>query len=152
MLLDSLRTLVERLIELSPRLNRPLSSVLPQWQSKLEIFIEAINGKKPKSDCDEWVAGVKVLAADVEEILNEIAGTQTFEEPSKNCIPFSTSKKGKPVLTVNGDLKTKIDRASGQLETLNARRTESGLLVGDDYLYAGAIEIGNLDDYIESSE
>ncbi|XP_044494571.1 uncharacterized protein LOC123217551 [Mangifera indica] len=148
-LLDSLRTLVKRLNELSPKLNLLEASVLNcpglpmhQWQGKLRIFIRAIdeniNEKKPQSDRDVLVADVKVLAADVEEILNEIAGTQTFEEPSKNCFPFSTSRKRKAVLTVNDDLRTKIFRTSSQMATLNDRRCEIGLLVrSTGWAYSG---------------
>ncbi|XP_044494581.1 uncharacterized protein LOC123217561 [Mangifera indica] len=141
-LLDSLDALVKRLIELSPKLNLLETSVLNgqgvpinQWQGKLEIFIKAIDGKinekKSQSDCDVWVADVQVLAADVEEILNEIAGTQTLEEPSKNCFLCFTSRKRKAVLTVNDDLRTKIFRTSSQMATLDNRRREIGLQVRD---------------------
>ncbi|XP_044494613.1 uncharacterized protein LOC123217586 [Mangifera indica] len=151
-LLDSLDTLVKRLIELSPKLNLLGTSVLigqgvpiNQWQGKLEIFIKAMDGtikeKKPQSDCDVWVADVQALAADVEEILNEIAGTQTLEEPSKNCFLCFTCRKGKAVLPVNDDLRTKIFRTSSQMATLNNRRPEIGLQLRDWMLCSAEIDM-----------
>lgn len=153
-LLASLCTLVKRLEKLSPELKLVAVSVqngpglqIYQWKGILETFVKAIDGKiyekTLQSKCNEWLAGVKVLAADVEEILDEIAGNKTLEESSKKSFPFCTRRKNEVVPTVNDGLRNKIFHTSSQLAALNDKRHGIGLQVSNKSVPSSRPELGN---------